>query len=131
MTLSRGTHKILLLAIVMVPAIYLFSAGAWADSHAVQELITWMPFILKGFGINLIISVLAMILGTVLGIILGLLELSPSALIRKPAFFVMNVFRNTPWLVILFIAMFIFPFEFTWNGKIIDIPNWIPATFSF
>jgi polar amino acid transport system permease protein len=91
-----------------------------------------MPFILKGFLINLVMSALAMVLGTVLGTGLGLLELSHVAAIRKPAYFVMNVFRNTPWLVILFIAMYVFPFEFTWiNGEIVPIPGWIPATISF
>src|SRR5690625_752786 len=129
--LSRNAHKLLLIAIAVLFAVYIYSAGAWADSHAIEELLTWMPFILKGFWINLVISVLAMLLGTVLGICLGLLELSPLAVVRKPAYFVMNVFRNTPWLVILFIAMFIFPFEFSWKGRIIDIPNWIPAIVSF
>ena len=42
-----------------------------ASQTPLDTLMTWMPFILEGFTLNLLMSVLAMALATVLGIILG------------------------------------------------------------
>jgi len=37
------------------------------------------------------------------------------------------VFRNSPWLVILFIVMLAFPFEIVIGDTIIPVPDWIKA----
>jgi polar amino acid transport system permease protein len=41
----------------------------------------------------------------------------------------MQFFRNAPWLVLLFFVMYLLPFEFHWNGRVVAIPDWIKATF--
>lgn len=128
---TRSFRSLAASVFIVLIAIYVSGQGLLFTEQSIQKLVTWIPFILKGFWINLVMSALAMILGTALGVGLGLLELSHVAAVRKPAFFVMNLFRNTPWLVILFIAMYVFPFQFKWNGEIVPIPGWIPATLSF
>ncbi|MGR3200211.1 MAG: amino acid ABC transporter permease [Paracoccus sp. (in: a-proteobacteria)] len=103
-----------------------------ASQTPLDTLVTWMPFILEGFTLNLLMSVLAMALATVLGIILGFMQISPSRLIRVPAKLVTHLFRNSPWLVILFALMFLVPFQITLpGGDRVLIPGWIKATVAF
>jgi len=114
-------------------------AIAWAQSpvkpavpSALATLVIWFPFILKGFALNLVISFLAMALATLLGIGLGLMQISLHAVVRAPARFITHLFRNSPWLVILFVVMFVIPVEIRIpvGGKV-PIPDWIKATFAF
>jgi polar amino acid transport system permease protein len=98
---------------------------------AIGTLIVWLPFILKGFGLNLLMSFIAMAVATLLGIGLGLLQVSRAAVLRTPAWFVTHLFRNSPWLVILFTVMFLLPFEIRLPGGTVAVPDWIKATFAF
>lgn len=103
-----------------------------ARPTALASLVIWMPFILKGFGLNLLMSVLAMAFATITGVILGFMQISPLALIRVPAKLVTHLFRNSPWLVILFAIMLLVPFQITLpGGERILIPDWVKATFGF
>ncbi|OAN70958.1 polar amino acid ABC transporter permease [Sulfitobacter sp. EhC04] len=106
--------------------------GGAARPSALASLVIWMPFILKGFGLNLLMSVLAMGFATVMGVILGFMQISPVALIRVPARLVTHLFRNSPWLVILFAIMLLVPFQMTLPGVgRVMIPDWVKATFGF
>ena len=97
---------------------------------ATEALWRWMPFLLKsGFFLNVLISVLAMTIGTVAGAALGLAQISLTPMIRRFAWFVTQLFRNSPWLVILFIVLLAFPFEIEVAGVIIPIPDWMKAVF--
>ncbi|MBK5571101.1 MAG: amino acid ABC transporter permease [Ensifer sp. SSB1] len=99
---------------------------------AVSTLVDWMPFILKGFSLNLAMSLLAMIIATILGVILGLMQISEFAPIRWIAKFVTQVFRNSPWLVILFVVMLLVPFRLEVPGiGLLGLPDWTKATFAF
>jgi len=103
-----------------------------ASPSALATLVIWLPFILQGFVLNLIISFLAMALATVLGIVLGLMQISLFSLIRLQARFVTHLFRNSPWLVILFVVMFLLPVEVRLpDGGRIMFPDWIKATIAF
>src|SRR5699024_10915887 len=86
---TRSIRSLVASVFIVLIAIYASRQGLLFTDQAIQKLVTWMPFILKGFWINLVMSALAMMLGTVLGVGLGLLELSHVAAVRKPAFFVM------------------------------------------
>ena len=117
----------------LVPALILAPGAAAAETpSAVETLVTWMPFILEGFGLNLVMSVLAMAIATVLGVILGFMQISPARAIRVPAKLFTHLFRNSPWLVILFAIMLLLPFQVTLpGGEIIRIPDWVKATVAF
>lgn len=111
---------------------YAQSESSQQVPSAIGTLIVWLPFILKGFGLNLLMSFIAMAAATVLGIGLGLMQISRSSLLRLPAWFVTHLFRNSPWLVILFMVMFLVPFEMRLpGGSTLTIPDWIKATFAF
>jgi len=119
----------------------LFASVAWASGPGdptggtlspLATLVRWVPFILKGFGLNLVISVFAMAVGTLLGVAVGLMQISRRGAIRGPAWFVTHLFRNSPWIVILFVVMNLLPFEIPWpDGGTVLIPPWLPAAFAF
>ncbi len=88
----------------------------------------WIPVLLaKGFLMNVVISFFTMLLGTLLGIFLGIGQISPTFFIQKLCVFVTQIFRNSPWLVLLFIVMLSFPFEITIGDFIVPIPDWFKA----
>src|SRR5262249_6803743 len=62
------------------------------------------------------------------GIFLGFGQVSLLPPVRKGASFVMQFFRNAPWLVLLFYCMFLLPFQVTLFGVTIPIPDWSKAT---
>lgn len=99
---------------------------------AVQTLVLWLPFILWGFALNLVMSFLAMALATVFGIGLGLMQISLSWPVRLASRFVTRTLRNSPWLVILFVVMYLLPAEIRVpGGSKVAFPDWIKATLAF
>jgi len=90
----------------------------------------WLPFIMEGFVLNLLISFFAMLLGTVMGLGLGLAQVSTLDPLRRFAWLVTQFFRNSPWLVLLFCFMLLLPFRVKIGGSEIDIPGWTKATFA-
>ncbi len=120
----------LLAAIVVLWPGVTFAAGKYTYSDAVGALFKWMPFIVgSGFLYNVIISIFTMAIGTVSGVILGLAQISPNPAIRYPAKIITQLFRNSPWLVLLFIVLLALPFEVTIGAVTIPIPDWVKAVF--
>ncbi len=93
-----------------------------------QVLLRWMPLLLTtGFTLNILISVLTMMLGTIGGVFLGLSQISPNRAIQVPAKVLTHTFRNSPWLVVIFIVMLSVPNEVRVFGQIVPFPDWIKA----
>ncbi len=90
-------------------------------------LVQWTPLLLRGFAFNILISFLSMGLGTVLGVVLGLglISLHPGA--RRVAWVITQFFRNAPWLVLLFFAIFLIPFQVQVGAVTIPLPGWLKA----
>src|SRR3954470_4795111 len=63
----------------------------------------YSPYLLKGAGISLAISIGAMALGIVLGMLAALMRMSSRAWLRQPASIYVWLFRGTPVLVQLII----------------------------
>jgi len=107
-----------------------YAAGTYSMGDAFQALLRWIPFIVTGgFFFNVVISFFAMLIGTVLGMILGLMQISPKGVIRWPAQIITQVFRNSPWLVLLFIVLLALPYEIEFGDTVIRIPDWVKAVF--
>ena len=85
--------------------------------------------ITKGFALNILISFLTMAIGTIAGVLLGLWQISLITPVRRTAWFITQLFRNSPWLVLLFIVMLAFPFEIKIGSTVIPIPDWMKAVF--
>ena len=119
--------------ILPIGLIAIFGPGlAFAQStneaqSPLSVLLDWAPLLLKGFAFNLILSFCAMALGTIIGGILGLGQISLLAVTRHSSWFVTQFFRNAPWLVLLFFAMFLLPFEMNVFGFKVPFPDWLKA----
>ena len=97
---------------------------------AFYTLWRWLPFVVgSGFVMNLLISFFTMLIGTATGVVLGLGQISLLSPVRKFSWFTTQLFRNSPWLVLLFIVMLTFPFEIEIGDTIIPIPDWMKAVF--
>ena len=68
-----------------------------------------LPLLLRGAGLTLEITALAVGLGLLLGLILSLAQLSRTALLRIPAKVYVDFIRGTPLLIQIFIIYFALP----------------------
>lgn len=120
------TALVLALAAVLIgPA---FAQLATPDERTTITILwEWTPTLAKGFGFNVLISVLSMLIGTVMGVFLGVLQVSQTRPIRQAAWLVTQFFRNSPWLVLLFYCILLIPFQFEIFGVNIPFPGWIKA----
>jgi len=102
----------------------------YSFSQALDALWRWLPFIVsKGFTLNLLVSFFTMLVGTIAGVILGLGQISPLKPLARISWFITQLFRNSPWLVLLFIVMLALPFEFQIGDTVYPIPDWLKAVF--
>jgi polar amino acid transport system permease protein len=131
-------HLLWVLAIFIVAAATAQAAATDGLISPVDAMLKWAPFILwgpegqlTGFALNLIISFFAMLFGTVAGTALGLMQISLLLPVRRGSWFVTQFFRNSPWLVLLFTIMLLFPFEIDLGFVVIPIPDWMKAVIGF
>jgi len=104
---------------------------AVAKASSVEVLMRWAPLLLWGFAFNILISLMAMAVGTAAGLPVGIAQLSRFAVLRVCARVVTQLFRNSPWLVLLFLCMFLIPFEIRVFGLRIPFPDWAKAILGF
>ncbi len=116
--------------------IFVLSVGV-AHAQGAKQAITfwiafpqWLPFIMEGFVLNLLISFFSMLLGTVMGAALGLALVSTQAWLRRLAWAMVQFFRNSPWLVLLFCFMLLLPYRVKVGGVEYDVPAWTKAAFA-
>jgi polar amino acid transport system permease protein len=137
---SRGEGKGAGLVHVSVLFVLVLAAGATMavaqqqhapKASALEVLVRWAPLLLWGFGFNILISIMAMSIGTVAGVPVGIAQLSRLAPLRIAAGVVTQLFRNSPWLVLLFLCVFLIPFEIRAFGMRIPFPDWAKATMGF
>ncbi|GFM70389.1 amino acid ABC transporter [Pseudomonas cichorii] len=117
----------------LLALILLAGAVAWLifgapDSPVFLALIQWSPALATGFGQNILISLVAIGLGTVSGLLVGALGMSPFWLLRLPARIWIQIFRNAPWLVLIYFTTYVFPFEIRIGGTYISFPDWVKVT---
>ncbi|MBL4823857.1 MAG: amino acid ABC transporter permease [SAR324 cluster bacterium] len=126
---SPWVMVLLFLVISLYPMIVL-AQSKYTLEDAFYTLWRWLPCIVgSGFVMNILISFFTMLIGTVAGVILGLGQISVHTPLRKFSWFTTQLFRNSPWLVLLFIVMLTFPYEFEFGDRIISIPDWMKAVF--
>jgi len=102
----------------------------FTTTQAFEALWRWLPFIMsQGFLMNVVVSFLTMLIGTIAGVLLGLGQISPNFWLNKSCWFITQLFRNSPWLVLLFIVMLAFPYEIKIGDTYIAIPDWLKAVF--
>lgn len=121
---------LVIVSVIMIWPLAAHAQGKFGYTDAFDALFRWMPFLVtSGFLFNVLISFLAMAIGTAAGAVLGLAQISLSPTVRRIAWFITQLFRNSPWLVLLFIVLLAFPFEVEIFGLVIPIPDWMKAVF--
>jgi polar amino acid transport system permease protein len=123
----------LMFALFLLVSLYpmvVMAQSKYTLEDAFSTLWRWLPFVVgSGFVMNLLISFFTMLIGTASGVLLGLGQISLLPPVRKLSWFTTQLFRNSPWLVLLFIVMLTFPFEIEIGDSIIPIPDWMKAVF--
>lgn len=127
----KAWHGGLLALVVIFSGLAAHAQADGGQTSILGVLVKWSPLLLWGFLFNLAISVLAMGLGTVVGLGLGLMQLSMLRPVSAVAWFLTQFFRNAPWLVLLFFAMFLIPFQFRIFGVTVPFPDWVKAVIGF
>jgi polar amino acid transport system permease protein len=118
----------MLVLLIAWPAAAFAQSGGYGTAEAFAALWRWIPFLtFQGFLFNVLISLFAMLIGTVLGATLGLAQISRNRPVRGVAWAITQLFRNSPWLVLLFVVLLAFPFQITILGLTIPIPGWVKA----
>lgn len=122
------TQVFLLLMLLPLASSLAWASSGYSTVDALDALWRWMPFLVsEGFFFNVLISVLVMIVGTCVGVLLGLGQISVHSWLRGFSWSVTQLFRNSPWLVLIFVVMLALPFEITVFGTKIYIPDWAKA----
>ena len=130
--LSLGPRHLVWMCALLILAVGTAEAAtAPALIGPMAALFKWAPFVLEGFALNLIISFLAMAIGTVAGAALGLMQVSLLPPVRAGSWVVTQFFRNSPWLVLLFCIMLLFPFELDFGFVVVPVPDWMKAVIGF
>jgi polar amino acid transport system permease protein len=93
----------------------------------IMTLWAWAPLILTGFALNVAMSFAAVILGTASGTLLGIMQISHVEFVRRCARVITELFRNAPTLVMLFMCMFLIPFEMKVGSVTLVFPGWAKA----
>ena len=124
-------HGLILMAVVLLWSGSAYALEQGSLTWAFATMLKWAPFVLEGFVLNILISIFAMAIGTFAGAALGLMQVSLMAPVRTSSWIVTQFFRNSPWLVLLFCVMLLFPFEIDLGFAIIPIPDWIKAVIGF
>lgn len=97
-------------------------------SPVFAALIEWSPALAVGFWQNILISLLAIGIGSALGLLIGALGASPLWIVRLPARVWVQVFRNAPWLVLIYFTTYVFPFEIHVGHAYLPFPDWLKVT---
>lgn len=97
--------------------------------ETLSVLISWTPFMAEGFGLNVLIGVLAALLGTAgSALLLYLSRVSPPALSRFIDFLV-SMCRNVPTLIFMFYLATLVPRHVPlWGSAVLTIAPWVKAT---
>lgn len=81
-----------------------------------------------GFAINVLISLWAMVAALAAGVLLGIGLISQSPVLRGISSLLMNILRNSPWLVVLYAMLYLLPFEITLFGSTVFLSPTLKAT---
>jgi polar amino acid transport system permease protein len=98
-------------------------------SEVFTHLLTWTPFLLEGFGWNILIATLASVLGTLIGALLVWMRLEGSPRIMRTSSVISTEFYKIPTLALMFYCAVLLPNELQIPGTelIYPFPSWIKA----
>jgi polar amino acid transport system permease protein len=98
-------------------------------SEILLHLKTWTPFLVEGFGWNILIATCAAVGGTSIGGLLVWMRLSGSRVVVRASEILSSGFYKIPTLALMFYCAVLLPneFELPWSDQTYQFPNWIKA----
>jgi polar amino acid transport system permease protein len=99
------------------------------DAEIRSQLVTMTPFLLEGFGMNILVSAVAMAVGTGIGWGLALLRISKHARRARFSLVLTEFSRSVPTIVFQFYLVFILPGEILipFVNTSLSFPAWLKA----
>lgn len=96
--------------------------------ESVELLLTWTPFLLEGFLMNLLVAGCSVLIGTLGGAIIVIARFALPVTAR-PLDFITSLARNIPTLVFMFYAASLLPGQLElFDGLVVRIPQWVKAS---
>jgi polar amino acid transport system permease protein len=98
--------------------------------ETMDNLVTWTPYLLGGFALNILISVVAMAIGTAAGWVLALLRTGGQPRRARAALVATEFSRSIPTIVFQFYLAFMLPVEVAlpFTATVITFPVWVKAS---
>ncbi|WP_447774170.1 amino acid ABC transporter permease [Variovorax boronicumulans] len=135
---SRGPRLrcgcILMAGAILAPVLA-HAASSEPITDAARSLIRWTPLMFwgapgefGGFALNVTVALLAMAIGSVLGVLVGIGQISLIRPLRRVCWALTQLFKNSPWLVLLFYVMLLVPYQVTIGSAAVPLPGWIKAS---
>jgi polar amino acid transport system permease protein len=81
-----------------------------------------------GFALNIGVSVVAMGIALCAGTLLGAGLISSARVVRLASTAIVNLLRNSPWLVLIYATLYLIPFEIDVFGRTVAVSPFIKAT---
>jgi polar amino acid transport system permease protein len=97
--------------------------------ETLDNLVTWTPYLLGGFGLNILVSLVAMVTGTGAGWLLALLRTGARPRRARTALVLTEFSRSIPTIVLQFYLAFMLPVEIAlpFTSAVITFPVWVKA----
>ncbi len=139
LTLHRRIGVVLFLVLASWLLIDAAAAQVQGDPNqtVLEFLVKWTPLMFVGppgefggFVLNIAVSFLSMAFGTFLGLWVGIGQVSPHTIVRRVCWTATQLFRNSPWLVLLFYFMLLLPYSVEIGDERIGIAGWTKAAFA-
>ncbi|MEI6205649.1 MAG: hypothetical protein WCP20_02580 [Desulfuromonadales bacterium] len=98
-------------------------------TEMLKHLYAWTPFLLSGFGMNILISLVAMAIGTAAGWVLALMRVSSRPRLKVFSLVATEFSRSIPTIVFQFYLAFMLPVEILIpsTNVILVFPVWVKA----
>ncbi len=122
-------NKFFKIALILILPVFIYASEEMKTP--LETLYNWIPLMLTGFLVNVKMSLVAMFLGLVAGSILGVSQFSDSYIVKKISWLTTQFFRNSPWLVILFVIMLLVPLKISIFGLPVELSDWLKAAIGF
>ena len=122
-------NKFLNVLLILMFPVFVYAAEELKTP--IETLFNWIPLMLSGFIVNIKMSLVAMLIGLIAGSILGVSQFSDNIIVKKISWVTTQFFRNSPWLVILFVIMLLVPLKISIFGMPVELSDWLKAAIGF
>lgn len=100
-------------------------------AETIKILAEWTPYLLTGFGWNVIVSLTAMAIGTVAGLLLAVMRDSSVWGAKSGGNVLTAAMHVAPTFVMLFYLTYMIPEQLEFFGLSVHVPVWLKASLAF